>query len=112
VTDYLCHRLDAPRIPRAALRHYGAGANPRPAMLLTPHRLFIPLAGYELHYHPNVPVSFGFLFACLLGSVAAVAGSDFRITRAWGGCLIVLYVLFMAVSVLVEMDWIQLARLR
>ena len=25
------------RIPRAALRHYGAGANPRPAILLTPH---------------------------------------------------------------------------
>jgi hypothetical protein len=25
------------RIPRAALRHYGAGANPRPAILLAPH---------------------------------------------------------------------------
>lgn len=57
-------------------------------------------------------MSFGFLFACLLGSMAAVAGSDFRITRAWGGCLIVIYVLFMAVSILVEMDWINLVRLR
>eukprot|EP00959_Pyramimonas_sp_CCMP1952_P403734 8460282-Pyramimonas_sp.AAC.1 len=58
--------------------------------------------GYQLHYHPNVPVSFGFLFACLLGSLTAVPLSGFRITRPWGICLILLYVTFMIVSVLVE----------
>jgi len=64
--------------------------------------------GYKLPYHPNVPISFGFLFACLLGSLAAVALSRFRITRPWGVCLITLYVLFMAVSILVELQWIRL----
>ena len=58
--------------------------------------------GYKLHYHPNVSISFGFLFAILIGSAAAVPMSDYRITKPWGLCLIAFYCIFTVVTVLVE----------
>jgi Ca2+/Na+ antiporter len=61
-----------------------------------------------LHYDPNVPVSFGYLFTALVSSGIAVMLSDFKITKAWGVCLVGLYLAAMATSILVESDVIQL----
>ena len=58
--------------------------------------------GYKLHYHPNVPIAFGFLFASLIGSLVAISGANFHVTRLWGVCLVMLYVSFMVVSLVVE----------
>lgn len=64
------------------------------------------LAG--LHYDPNVPVSFGFLFIALISSAVAVALMDYKITKAWGACLVGLYLAAMATSILVESSMVHL----
>lgn len=61
-----------------------------------------------LHYNPNVPVSFGFLFIALVSSGVAVALSDYKITKAWGACLVGLYLAAMVTSILVESAVIHL----
>lgn len=55
-----------------------------------------------LHYNANVPVSFGFLFVALISSMIVVPFSDYRITKAWGCCLVLLYFTAMLTSLLIE----------
>ena len=65
-------------------------------------------AALHLHYHPNIPVSFGFLFASVGGSLAAVPLSGFRVTKAWGCCLIALYLTAILTAVAVELGALPL----
>eukprot|EP00897_Mesotaenium_endlicherianum_P009155 jgi/Mesen1/8268/ME000448S07416 len=58
--------------------------------------------GLRLHYHPNVPFAFSFLFLSLIGSLVVVAGSKFKVSRRWGLCLIGMYIAFISLSVFME----------
>ena len=63
---------------------------------------------YALHYNPNVPVSFGFLFVSLISCVIAVPCSNYRITKPWGCCLVAIYFSAMVTSLLVESEVLEL----
>ena len=60
-------------------------------------------APLPLLHHPNIPLSFAFLFVSLLGSLAHVPRHGYKITKSFGVQLIVLYAVFTACSVLVEL---------
>lgn len=60
-------------------------------------------APLPLLHHPNIPLSFAFLFISLLGSLAHVPRRGYKITKAFGTALIALYGAFTACSVLVEL---------
>jgi len=60
-------------------------------------------APLPLLHHPNIPLSFAFLFLSLLGSLAYVPRKGFRITKSFGVALILLYAVFTGCSVLVEL---------
>ena len=53
-------------------------------------------------HHPNIPLSFAFLFISLLGSLTHVPRRGYRITKSFGAALIALYFVFTACSILVE----------
>ncbi|XRB15110.1 sodium/calcium exchanger membrane region domain-containing protein [Pseudoscourfieldia marina] len=63
-----------------------------------------PSGRLALPMSPNVPVSFGFLFAGLAGSLLSVPLSGYRLTFPWGICLMVLYLTFVVTSVIVELS--------
>lgn len=63
-----------------------------------------PSGRIALPMSPNVPVSFAFLFAGLVGSLVTVIVSGFRITYPWGICLMLLYLVFVIVSIVVELS--------
>eukprot|EP00899_Mesostigma_viride_P009406 jgi/Mesvir1/18467/Mv14318-RA.1 len=71
-------------------------------LALTIKTIMIFPAPYKLHRHPNIPVAFGFLFASLVGSLTVVSLCQFRMTRAWGACLIAMYLSFTLLSILME----------
>jgi len=77
-------------------------------LALTIKTAFMYPQPYGLHYDPNVPVSFGFLFIALISSAVAVALMDYKITKAWGACLVGLYLAAMATSILVESSMVHL----
>ncbi|KAK6118577.1 hypothetical protein DH2020_047690 [Rehmannia glutinosa] len=56
---------------------------------------------YELHFHTSIVVAFVFLVLSLMGSLLVVTWNRFRVPRFWGFCLVGLYIIFMAVSLLI-----------
>ncbi|KAL9142658.1 hypothetical protein ABFS82_14G184400 [Erythranthe guttata] len=56
---------------------------------------------YELRFHTSIVVAFVFLILSLMGSLLVVTWCRFRVPRFWGFCLVGLYVVFMAVSLLI-----------
>ncbi|KAF5205332.1 Cation/calcium exchanger [Thalictrum thalictroides] len=59
-----------------------------------------PLA-YKLQFHISIVVAFVFLLLSLMGSLFVVTLFKFRVPRFWGFCLVGLYILFTAVSLLI-----------
>lgn len=56
---------------------------------------------YELHFHVSITVAFVFLLLSLMGSLLVVTWCRFRVPRFWGFCLVGLYVVFIALSLLI-----------
>uniref|UniRef100_A0A5B7C2L7 Putative cation/calcium exchanger 5 n=1 Tax=Davidia involucrata TaxID=16924 RepID=A0A5B7C2L7_DAVIN len=56
---------------------------------------------YELHFHVSIVVAFVFLLLSLMGSMLVVTWYRFRVPRFWGFCLVGLYIVFMAVSLVI-----------
>ncbi|XP_074311545.1 cation/calcium exchanger 5 [Silene latifolia] len=56
---------------------------------------------YVLHFHVSIVVAFVFLFMSLMGSLLVITWSRFRVPRFWGFCLVGLYVLFVALSLII-----------
>ncbi|XP_015875216.3 LOW QUALITY PROTEIN: cation/calcium exchanger 5 [Ziziphus jujuba] len=56
---------------------------------------------YELHFHVGIVIAFVFLLLSLMGSLLVITWSRFRVPRFWGFCLVGLYVVFMAVSLVI-----------
>lgn len=56
---------------------------------------------YELEFHVSIVVAFVFLILSLMGSLLVVTWCRFRVPRFWGFCLVGLYVLFIALSLLI-----------
>lgn len=56
---------------------------------------------YELHFHVSIIVAFVFLLLSLMGSLLVVTWCRFRVPRFWGFCLVGLYVVFIALSLLI-----------
>ncbi|KAH9605372.1 hypothetical protein KSS87_007763 [Heliosperma pusillum] len=56
---------------------------------------------YVLHFHFSIVVAFVFLFLSLMGSLLVITWSRFRVPRFWGFCLVGLYVLFVALSLII-----------
>ncbi|KAK3033158.1 hypothetical protein RJ639_036342 [Escallonia herrerae] len=56
---------------------------------------------YKLHFHVSIAVAFMFLFLSLMGSLLVVTWCKFRVPRFWGFCLVVLYVVFIVVSLVI-----------
>ncbi|PIN14944.1 K+-dependent Na+:Ca2+ antiporter [Handroanthus impetiginosus] len=56
---------------------------------------------YELHFHTSIVVAFVFLILSLMGSLLVVTWFRFRVPRFWGFCLVGLYIVFMAVSLVI-----------
>lgn len=56
---------------------------------------------YELHFHTSIVVAFVFLILSLMGSLLVVIWNRFRVPRFWGFCLVGLYIVFMAVSLII-----------
>ncbi|KAL5566116.1 hypothetical protein UlMin_029280 [Ulmus minor] len=56
---------------------------------------------YELHFHAGIVIAFVFLLLSLMGSLLVITWSRFRVPRFWGFCLVGLYVVFMAVSLVI-----------
>ncbi|KAF9605526.1 hypothetical protein IFM89_017545 [Coptis chinensis] len=59
-----------------------------------------PMA-YQLHFHISIVVAFVFLLLSLMGSLLVVTWFRFRVPRFWGFCLVGLYILFTAVSLVI-----------
>ena len=59
-------------------------------------------APLPLLHHPNIPLSFAFLFVSLIGSLVVVPRRGYKITKSFGVALIALYAVFTACSVMVE----------
>lgn len=58
---------------------------------------------YELHFHVGIVIAFVFLLLSLMGSLLVITWCRFRVPRFWGFCLVGLYVVFMASSLLIAM---------
>ncbi|TXG65600.1 hypothetical protein EZV62_006875 [Acer yangbiense] len=58
---------------------------------------------YELHFHTGIIIAFVFLLLSLMGSLLVITWSRFRVPRFWGFCLVGLYVVFTAVSLVIAM---------
>ncbi|XP_077219144.1 cation exchanger 11 [Tasmannia lanceolata] len=56
---------------------------------------------YELRFNMGIVVAFVFLFLSLMGSLLVVTLFGFRVPRFWGFCLVGLYVVFIAVSLII-----------
>lgn len=56
---------------------------------------------YELQFHVGIVIAFVFLLLSLMGSLLVITWCRFRVPRFWGFCLVGLYVIFMAVSLLI-----------
>lgn len=56
---------------------------------------------YELQFHVGIVIAFVFLLLSLMGSLLVITWCRFRVPRFWGFCLVGLYVVFMAVSLLI-----------
>ncbi|XP_059652506.1 cation/calcium exchanger 5 [Cornus florida] len=56
---------------------------------------------YELHFHVSIVIAFVFLLLSLMGSLLVVLWCRFRVPRFWGFCLVGLYIVFMAVSLII-----------
>ncbi|KAI3448618.1 hypothetical protein Pfo_005283 [Paulownia fortunei] len=56
---------------------------------------------YELHFHTSIVVAFVFLLLSLMGSLLVVTWYRFRVPRFWGFCLVGLYIIFIAVSLVI-----------
>ncbi|XP_022968706.1 cation/calcium exchanger 5 [Cucurbita maxima] len=55
---------------------------------------------YQLQFHIGIVIAFVFLLFSLMGSLLVVIWCRFRVPRFWGFCLVVLYIVFMATSLL------------
>ncbi|KAJ7954264.1 Cation/calcium exchanger like [Quillaja saponaria] len=58
---------------------------------------------YELHFHVGIVIAFVFLLLSLMGSLLVITWCRFRVPRFWGYCLVSLYTIFTAVSLLIAM---------
>lgn len=56
---------------------------------------------YELRFHTSIVVAFVFLIMSLMGSLLVVTWCRFRVPRLWGFCLVGIYVIFIAVSLVI-----------
>ena len=56
---------------------------------------------YELHVHVGIVTAFVFLLLSLMGSLLVITWCRFRVSRFWGFCLVGLYILFTAVSLVI-----------
>ncbi|XP_050381779.1 cation/calcium exchanger 5 [Argentina anserina] len=56
---------------------------------------------YELQFHVGIVIAFVFLLLSLMGSLLVITWCRFRVPRFWGFCLVGVYVVFMAVSLLI-----------
>ncbi|KAK4424676.1 Cation/calcium exchanger 5 [Sesamum alatum] len=56
---------------------------------------------YQLHFHTSIVVAFVFLLLSLMGSLLVVTWYRFRVPRFWGFCLVSLYIIFIAVSLVI-----------
>ncbi|PON56543.1 Sodium/calcium exchanger membrane region [Trema orientale] len=56
---------------------------------------------YELHFHVGIVIAFVFLLLSLMGSLLVITWHRFRVPRFWGFCLVGLYVVFTAVSLVI-----------
>ena len=56
---------------------------------------------YKLHFHLGIVTAFVFLLSSLMGSLLVIIWYRFRVPRFWGFCLVGLYILFMAVSLII-----------
>ena len=56
---------------------------------------------YELHFHVGIVTAFVFLLLSLMGSLLVITWCRFRVSRFWGFCLVGLYILFTAVSLVI-----------
>ncbi|CAL9003426.1 unnamed protein product [Prunus brigantina] len=56
---------------------------------------------YELQFHVGIIIAFVFLLLSLMGSLLVITWCRFRVPRFWGFCLVGLYVIFMAVSLVI-----------
>ncbi|KAK6911519.1 Sodium/calcium exchanger membrane region [Dillenia turbinata] len=56
---------------------------------------------YELRFHISIVVAFVFLLLSLMGSLLVITWCRFRVPRFWGFCLVGLYVVFMALSLVI-----------
>lgn len=53
---------------------------------------------YQLHFHIGIVIAFVFLLFSLMGSLLVIIWYRFRVPRFWGFCLVVLYIIFTATS--------------
>ncbi|XP_050277788.1 cation/calcium exchanger 5-like [Quercus robur] len=56
---------------------------------------------FELHFHLGIVSAFVFLLLSLMGSLLVIIWYRFWVPRFWGFCLVGLYILFMAVSLII-----------
>ncbi|KAL9447387.1 hypothetical protein AB3S75_014953 [Citrus x aurantiifolia] len=56
---------------------------------------------YELHFHLGIIIAFVFLLMSLMGSLLVIIWSRFRVPRFWGFCLVALYAVFIALSLII-----------
>ncbi|KAK4487647.1 hypothetical protein RD792_005701 [Penstemon davidsonii] len=56
---------------------------------------------YELHFHTSIVIAFVFLILSLMGSLLVVTWHRFRVPRFWGFCLVGLYIVFIAISLVI-----------
>lgn len=56
---------------------------------------------YELKFHVSIVIAFVFLLLSLMGSMLVVTWCRFRVPRLWGFCLVLLYIVFIAVSLFI-----------
>ncbi|GMY21464.1 cation/calcium exchanger 5-like [Fagus crenata] len=56
---------------------------------------------YELHFHVGIVTAFVFLLLSLMGSLLVITWYRFRVPRFWGFCLVGLYILFTAISLII-----------
>lgn len=55
---------------------------------------------YQLQFHIGIVIAFVFLLFSLMGSLLVIIWYRFRVPRFWGFCLVLLYIVFMAASLL------------
>jgi sodium/potassium/calcium exchanger 6 len=56
---------------------------------------------YELHFHMGIVIAFVFLLLSLMGSLLVIIWYRFRVPRFWGFCLVGLYIVFTAISLVI-----------